>query len=58
MVLAGKTLSLAGDRQAAGECATMGALHMVTQHCAVIFLIFDIHLIFQKIVENSKMHRK
>jgi hypothetical protein len=36
----------------------MGALHMVTQHCAVIFLIFDIHLIFQKIVENSKMHRK
>jgi hypothetical protein len=51
-------LSLAGDRQAAGECATTGALHMVTQHCAVIFLIFDIHLIFQKIVENSKMHRK
>jgi hypothetical protein len=91
MVLAGKTLSSAGHRQATDERAATRVLRGVTvrprcatpaehagmtkwltgransagprakmlaQHCADIFLISDFCLIFEKIVENSKMYRK
>jgi hypothetical protein len=50
---AGRPKQLAGQANSVGPQAEMPA-----QHCVAIFLIFYFYLLFQKIVENSKIHRK